>query len=298
MKNYLSMLLVDRPALVSAMFLAAIVVVAFVIAPIIAETAQLQNLRLRMQPPFQWENGWAALLGTDALGRSLLKRMIAASNITLTIAVTSAFLTAFIGTAIGIAGGYRGGFADSIAMRFADVILSFPMLLLALLFLYLLEPAITNIILLLVIGRLPLYMRVARAETLSNRNMLYIDAARGLGASGFSICLNEIAPVVLPTIATLVALDIGFLMLLESALSFLGLGVQSPNVSWGGLVAEGRRWISSSWWLTVFPGLAIFLTALSSNVLSNWLRMATDPAQRWRLEGQGKGRELAERGQG
>jgi len=284
MRAYVTMLRADRAALCAAAFLAFILIVAFVVAPLTSETAQLQNLRLRMQPPWSFDNGWAGLLGTDALGRSVLKRMIAASQITLTIALSSALLAAVLGSAIGIGAGYRGGFADSIAMRIADVILSFPMLLLALLFLYLLEPAVTNIIILLVVGRLPLYMRVARAETLSVRQMLYIDAARGLGASGFNICLKEIAPVVMPTIVTLVALDIGFIMLLESALSFLGLGVQPPNTSWGGLVAEGRRWISSSWWLTVFPGLAIFLTALSSNILSNWLRMATDPAQRWRLE--------------
>ncbi|HEY4200438.1 MAG TPA: ABC transporter permease [Devosiaceae bacterium] len=283
MKAYWRMLRRDKVALASAGFLLFVIVVALIVAPIVADGSLRQNLRLRLHAPLS-DFSLAGLFGTDLLGRSMLMRMIAASQISVGIALSSAVLAALIGTAIGIFAGYRGGFIDAVAMRLADVVLSFPMLLLAILFLYLLAPQASNVVILLVIGRLPLYVRVTRAETREIRSRLFVDAARTLGASGWSICVKEIAPVVLPTVFTLVALDIGFLMLLESALSFLGLGVQPPNISWGGMVAEGRRWIDSAWWLTVFPGAAIFLTALSANLFSNWLRMAMDPVQRWRLE--------------
>ena len=284
----------DKVALASACFLFFVIVLGLVIAPLFFDGPVRQNLRLRLQPPLA-DMSLNMIFGSDLLGRSMLERMIAASQISVGIALTSALLAASIGTFIGILAGYRGGTADAVAMRLADVILSFPNLLLAVLFLYLLEPRAANVVLLLVIGRLPLYVRVTRAETREVRSRLFVDAARTLGASDWSICFKEIAPVVLPTVFTLVALDIGFLMLLESALSFLGLGVQPPNISWGGMVAEGRRWIDSAWWLTVFPGLGIFLTALSANLFSNWLRMAMDPVQRWRLEAtpETKGEEAA-----
>lgn len=283
MSAYWAMLRRDKVALVAACFLLLVIVVALVVAPLMPHDALRQNLRLRLSPPLA-DFSFNGLFGTDLLGRSMMQRMIAASQISVGIALSAATLAALIGTTIGIVAGYRGGIIDAVAMRLADVVLSFPMLLLAILFLYLLEPQASNVVILLVVGRLPLYVRVTRIEAREIRSRLFVDAARTLGASGWSICVKEIAPVVLPTVFTLVALDVGFLMLLESALSFLGLGVQPPNISWGGMVAEGRRWIDNAWWLTVFPGAAIFLTALSANLFSNWLRVAMDPVQRWRLE--------------
>jgi len=163
-------------------------------------------------------------------------------------------------------------------MRLSDAIQSFPSLFLAVLFLYIVEPRIENIVILLVVGRLPMFIRVARAETVTVVNSLFVDAARCLGASGWWLCLYEIAPAILPTMLTLAALEIGVLMLVESALSFLGVGIQAPGVSWGIMVSEGRDWIQSAWWLTVFPGLCIATVSISCNVLSNWLRLATNPS--------------------
>jgi peptide/nickel transport system permease protein len=284
LRSYLAMLRRDRLAQAAAIFLVIVLVTGLVLAPLLRELGEVQDLRAKLRPPLQFADGLSGLLGTDLLGRSILFRMISGAQLSVSIALAAAAVSAILGTAIGIWAGYAGGFVEAIAMRLADVVLSFPTLLLALLFLYLLDAQTSTIITLLVVGRMPLYVRVARAETLEARKRLFVDAARSLGASGWTICTKEIAPVILPTILTLAALDIGVLMLLESGLSFLGLGVQPPAVSWGGMVAEGRRWINSAWWLTAFPGLAIFLTALSATIFSNWLRIAMDPAQRWRLE--------------
>jgi peptide/nickel transport system permease protein len=296
LRAYLAMLRRDRFAVIAVTILILVLVTGLVIAPLMGDAAVLQDLRARMRPPFQLQFGLHSLLGTDLLGRSVLYRLAAGAQLSVSIALTAAAAAATIGTAIGIWAGYAGGIVEGVAMRIADVILSFPTLLLALLFLYLLDSQTGNIILLLIIGRVPLYIRVARAETLETRGRLFVDAARSLGATSWTICTREIAPVVLPTILTLAALDVGVLMLLESGLSFLGLGVQPPAVSWGGMVAEGRRWINSAWWLTLFPGLAIFLTALSATIFSNWLRVAMDPAHRWRLEGTRPGAASARSG--
>jgi peptide/nickel transport system permease protein len=282
--DYGAMLWRDKPALVAVGFLVLMIVFVVAGSALLGPNAGRQNLSARMLPPFDLSRGFSYALGSDPLGRSLLERLILAGQTSLTLSTSAAVLAALLGGATGLAAGYAGGWLDTVAMRLADVILSFPSLLLAILFLYLLEPSAANIVLLLVIGRLPLYLRVTRAEALEVRKRLFVDAARLLGASPLRLCVQEIAPIIVPTVLTLIALDIGLLMLLESALSFLGLGLQSPAISWGTMVSDGRRWLNTAWWLSFFPGLLIFLTALTSNMLSNWLRLAMDPVQRWRLE--------------
>ncbi len=284
MLKYWHMLKRDRLALVAASFLLLVVVTAAIGGTLVGARGSAPSLLTKLIAPFDFAASPLRWLGTDALGRNLVERLLVATQTSLSIAIPAAVISAIIGTAAGIFAGYKGGLFDGAAMRLADMILSFPTLLLAVLFLYMFEPSLTNIVVLLVIGRLPLYMRVSRASTLEVRQRLFVDAARSLGASDFRICRQEIAPVIAPAIFTLVALDVGLLMLLESALSFLGVGIQAPQVSLGVMVSEGRRYISTAWWLTLFPGLLIFLIALSSNLLSNWLRIAMDPAQRWRLE--------------
>lgn len=284
MSGYWRMLKRDPVALVAVLFLSTVGLVSFGGYAVLGDRAGLQDLLARNRPPFSLAHGWTYALGSDLLGRSLLYRLIEAGATSLSLAGSAALLAALAGSTLGIAAGYRGGWFDALAMRFADVILSFPLLLIAILFLYILEPRPANIVVLLVIGRLPLYLRVTRAETLEVKKRLFIDAARCLGAGGWRLCRYEIAPIVAPTVLTLLALDVGLLMLLESALSFLGIGLQPPAVSWGGMVSDGRRFIASAWWLSFFPGLMIFLVALACNLFSNWLRLATDPVQRWRLE--------------
>src|SRR5690606_17202923 len=146
------------------------------------------------------------------------------------------------------------------------------------------EPRAANLVLVLAFTRLPVYVRVARAEVLEIRERLFVEGARSVGASNLRILLLHIAPLIVPTIFTVASLDFASVMLSESALSFLGIGIQPPDVTWGLMVASGRNYLSSAWWLAFWPGLAIMLTALSANLLSNWLRIVMDPKLRWRLE--------------
>lgn len=274
----------DRVALVSAICLVVIIAACALAALFLAQEAAAMKFGGSRLAPFDFSRPVRDWLGTDQLGRSVLYMLLVAGATSLTIAICAAAIAATVGTVIGIAAGYLGGITDTLAMRFADVILSFPSLLLAILFVYLFEPSVGNIILLLVISRVPLYLRIARAETLEISRRLFVDASRMLGASHWRICRRDILPQVLPNVLTLVALDIGLLMLIESALSFLGIGIQPPGASWGLMVASGREVMGTAWWLTFFPGLAISLTAVTSSFLSNWVRTVADPAQRWRLE--------------
>ena len=169
-------------------------------------------------------------------------------------------------------------------MRLADVIMSFPSLLLAVIVLYMLSPSVGNVILVLAITRIPIYLRTTRAEVLEIRERMFVQAAQVMGASSLRIVFRHILPMVIPTLVTIATLDFAFVMLAESALSFLGIGIQPPEITWGLMVAQGKQYLANAWWLAFWPGLAIILTTLSLNLLSNWLRIALDPAQRWRLE--------------
>jgi peptide/nickel transport system permease protein len=150
--------------------------------------------------------------------------------------------------------------------------------------LYIVGPSVTNVIAILAVGGLPHYIRVVRSEVLELRQRNYVNAARAIGAGVPRILMRHIVPLVLPTIITLGALDFSGVVLAESGLSFLGLGVQSPDFTWGAMVSTGRNYLQTAWWLAFFPGLAIIITTLSMNILAHWARTAADPQQRWRLQ--------------
>lgn len=250
------------------------------------DLATRQALQMRNLAPGSIEAGWHYVLGSDSLGRSVLARILVGGLRTLGVSITTVLIASVIGTAIGIFAGYRGGLADNLVMRVADVSLAFPGILLAVVLLYIFPPALSTVVIVLVVNRLPLYIRVSRAETLEVRERLFVSAARVLGASGWRIATRHVLPVIAPTILTVATLDIAVVMLVESSLSFLGMGVQPPAISWGLLVADGRRYLRAAWWLTFFPGLAIVLTGLAINLVSNWLRVALDPVQAARLHKQ------------
>jgi peptide/nickel transport system permease protein len=188
-----------------------------------------------------------------------------------------------IGSLWGVWAGYHRGWRESASMRVADVIMSFPSLLLAVVVLYVFSPSIANIVLILAITRIPIYLRTARAESAELQSRTFVDAARTFGARPNTIIRRHVIPVVIPSILTLATLEFCYVMLAESSLSFLGIGIQPPDVSWGLLVAQGRQYLQTAWWLSIFPGVAIVVTAISANMLAAWLRIATDPSQRWRL---------------
>jgi len=280
----LAMLYRDKFALVAAFVLLVIILCALVGPELVGEIASKQNLRGRNAPPFSLGQGWSFILGADALGRPILPRIIFAARNTMLIASASVAFAMFVGSSLGLIAGYTSKIVSQIIMRLADVIMSFPSLLLAVIVLYMLESSIFNLVLVLAITRIPIYLRTTRAEVLEIRERMFVQAARVMGASDRRIVLRHILPVVLPTLVTIATLDFAYIMLAESALSFLGIGIQPPEVTWGLMVAQGRPYLANAWWLALFPGLAIVITTMSLTLLSGWMRTALDPVQRWRLE--------------
>jgi peptide/nickel transport system permease protein len=274
----------DRLALCSAVWLVFLLVCMAVGPEWLGKAANDMNLRARNVPPGSMEHGWLWILGSDALGRSMLARLVVASRNTLTIAFTAVIVAMIIGGVLGLIAGYVGRGVGNLIMRISDVIQSFPSLLLAVVVLYMLEPRVANLIIVLAVTRIPSYLRVARAEVLEIRERVFVDAARALGGSRTHILWRHVLPIVAPTLLTILTVDFAIVMLSESGLSFLGIGIQPPEITWGLMVAQGRNYLSQAWWLSFFPGLAIMATTLSANLLSNWLRLVTDPVQRWRLE--------------
>jgi peptide/nickel transport system permease protein len=278
------MLWADKLAFTAAAVLLIVILCALFAPMMLEDVASKQNLRARNSPPFDLAKGWMNFLGADQLGRPLLPRIAVAAQNTLLIAAGAVFCSAVIGAALGLVAGYtRGGLSQAI-MRLADVIMSFPSLLLAVIVLYMLEPSVANLVLVLAITRVPVYLRTTRAEVLELRERMFVQAAQVMGASRRRIIFRHILPMVLPTLLTIATLDFAYVMLAESSLSFLGIGIQPPEVTWGLMVSQGRPYLIKAWWLSFWPGLAIVVTTLSLNILSNWLRIALDPAQRWRLE--------------
>lgn len=286
--RWLIMLWADKLAFFAALFLL-IVLLCALFGPFLLEgVATKQNLRGRNAPPFDLTRGWLYVLGADALGRPLLARVIVAAQNTILVAAAAVLASSVVGTALGLVAGYSRSSAAQWIMRLGDVIMSFPSLLLAVIVLYMLEPSVTNIVLVLAITRIPIYLRTARAEVLEVRERMFVQAAKVMEASNRRIVFQHILPVVFPTLVTIATLDFAFVMLAESSLSFLGIGIQAPEITWGLMVAQGRPYLTNAWWLSFWPGLAIILTTLSLNLLSNWLRIALDPTQRWRLEIRGR----------
>lgn len=280
----LRMLWRNKVATAAAIFVVLVVITAIFGSSMLEDIATKQNLRGRNLPPFDFSKDWLYWLGGDALGRPLLARIIVASGNTILVASGAVFFSLTIGTLLGLIAGYTSKNLSQAIMRLADVIMSFPSLLLAVIVLYMLEPSVTNLVIVLAITRIPIYLRTTRAEVLEIRKRMFVQAAQVMGASTLRIVFRHILPVVFPTIVTIATLDFAFVMLAESSLSFLGIGIQPPEITWGLMVAQGRSYLTTAWWLSFWPGLAIILTTLSLNLLSNWMRIAFDPVQRWRLE--------------
>ncbi|UXN71002.1 ABC transporter permease [Devosia neptuniae] len=280
----LAMLWRDKLAFVSAIVLIIIVLFALLGPALLSDLATSQNLRGRNSPPFDLARGWAFVLGGDSLGRPMLARLIVAARSTMLVAAGTVLAAMVVGAVLGLLAGYLGKHVSQAIMRLADVIMSFPSLLIAVIVLYVLGPSIPNMILVLAITRIPIYLRTTRAEVLEVRQRMFVQAAVVMGASNGRIILRHILPVVAPTLVTIATLDFAFVMLAESSLSFLGIGIQPPDITWGLMVAQGRPYLTTAWWLAFWPGLLIVITTLSLNLLSNWMRVALDPSQRWRLE--------------
>ena len=281
--KWFRLLVNDRVAAAAAVVLGLVFLTAIFGPMLVGNLATHIDLDNSNQAPFTLAHGWANVLGTDPLGRSMLARLIVACRTTLSVAVPAVVISAVVGSVIGMWAGYYRGWRETVAMRVADVIMSFPSLLLAVVVLYVFSPSAANIVLVLAITRIPVYLRTARAESAELQSRLFVDAARTFGASARSIIWRHVLPIVLPTLLTVATLDFCYVMLAESSLSFLGIGIQPPDVSWGLMVSQGRTYLHTAWWLSFFPGVAIVITTVSATILAAWARIATDPGQRWRL---------------
>jgi peptide/nickel transport system permease protein len=273
-------LIVRMPLPLASAILLVLLTLVAVLGPLLAaDAAERQYLDLRFAAPFDLSNGWLYVFGADALGRSVLAQLAVGARATFLVAGCAVALAAVVGFALGLVCGYRGGWLDGAIMRIADVLHTLPSLLLALAVLFVLSPSMTNLILVLAITRLPVYMRVARAQALEIRERVFVEAARAIGATPSRIMFRDVRPLITPTILTVSMLELAQVMLAAAGLSFLGVGLQRPDIDWGTMVAEGRGVLADAWWVTVFPGLAVVVTALAANLLSNWMRAAGDPLQ-------------------
>lgn len=241
------------------------------------------SLGNRLAPPV-WQEGGSAdhIFGTDKVGRDILSRILYGSRISVVIAMIAIVVSGIIGTALGITAGYWGGWVDALIMRLVDISLSIPIILLGLVLVAALGPRTSTVIGVIVVLLWSRYARLARGETLAVRVQDFISRAQVAGSSHVRIMFKHILPNVFNSLVVLATLQVGFVIILESTLSFLGAGVPRPNPAWGLMVADGRELVASEkgWWVSLIPGLAIMLVVLSMNLLGDWLRDRLDPKQR------------------
>jgi peptide/nickel transport system permease protein len=235
----------------------------------------------RLLPPAFMEGGNSNyLLGTDRLGRDVLSRVIHGARISLSISMLVILITAFVGTVLGIISGYLGGRIDGFIMRVTDMALSFPGILLALLLAVAIGPSYWTVVLALSILGWAGYTRMVRGEALKLRESDFVAQARISGASSLRIMLKHIFPNVVNSLIVMMTLAVGMIILMESTLSYLGVGVTAPTASWGSMVADGRSYLDTAWWISAFPGIAIGLVVMSGNFLGDWIRDRLDPRLR------------------
>jgi len=259
-----------------------VLVIPAIFAELIAPYDPVESsLRNRLLPPF-WMDGGSTdhILGTDKVGRDILTRLIYGSRVSVVIASVSILVGGFIGVSLGIIGGYFGGWVDSLIMRAVDISLSIPIILLGLVLVASLGPSKSTVIIVVVILLWSRYARLARGETLAVRTQDYIARARVSGASHTRIMIHHVFPNIFNSVMVLATLQVGFVIILEATLSFLGAGIPRPTPAWGLMVADGRSLVVTAWWLAFFPGIAIMLVVLSMNLLGDWLRDKFDPKQR------------------
>ena len=252
---------------------------AAVLAPQIAPwDPARQMLMKRLRPPMWEARGLREHpLGTDHLGRDILSRILYGGRISLGVGLSAVTLSCLIGVTLGLLAGFHGGRTDALIMRVVDVFLAIPYILLAMGVVFALGPSLLNVILVMAATRWVQFARIVRADVLSIREREFVSGARARGSRSFRLLVRHVLPNALTPIIVVATLELAFMIIYESALSFLGLGVQPPTPTWGWMLSDGRNYVATAWWLATFPGLAIMLTVLAVNLLGDWLRDTLDP---------------------
>ena len=237
-----------------------------------------QMLVKRLRPPAWQARGLREHpLGTDHLGRDILSRILYGGRISLGVGLSAVTLSGLIGVTLGLLAGFHGGRTDAFIMRVVDVFLAIPYILLAMGVVFALGPSLLNVILVMAVTRWVQFARIVRADVLSIREREFVSGARARGNRSVRLLLKHVLPNALTPIIVVATLELAFMIIYESALSFLGLGVQPPTPTWGWMLSDGRNYVATAWWLATFPGLAIMLTVLAVNLLGDWLRDTLDP---------------------
>lgn len=275
----------DTGGLVGLLFLVVIVSLTILGIWLVPENSTQQDLRARLQPPTLVSSDpeqTPHIFGTDQLGRDMLVRLLQGARVSLLVGLLSVLASGTIGVALGLLAGYYRGWVDSLIMWLINVQMSFPSLLTALMVLYVIGSGLLNVVLVLSISLWVGYARLVRGIMLQLSERPFVEASRALGSSDRRILIYHLLPNLGSPIFILATLEFGTAVLAEAGLSFLGLGIQAPDTSWGLMVAQGREYMTTAWWLTVIPGLCILLTVLSINLLVTFVRNVTDPAVRGR----------------
>jgi peptide/nickel transport system permease protein len=282
-RQTLSLLLRNRLATAGLLVLL-VVLVAALFGPWLAPFGvNEQNLTERLSPPNTTH--W---FGTDELGRDVFSRVVYGARVSLQVGVVSVGLSLVLGTAVGLVAGYKGGWLDAVLMRLMDIVFSFPVILLAIAIVAVLQPSLFNVMLAIAVVFTPILARVVRGSVLSVREEVHIRAVRSLGASDLRIVWRHVLPNVAAPIIVQTSLSLAFAILTEAALSYLGVGIQPPRAAWGADLQSSQAFLAAGgWWMAVFPGLAILFTVMAFNLLGDGLRDVLDPKQRSVIESRG-----------
>jgi peptide/nickel transport system permease protein len=259
----------------------ALLAVLAVVAPWVVQDPERQSLRARLKPPtLEGADGRPHLLGTDHLGRDVLARVVFGSHVSLVVGISAVLVGGLLGSTMGLIAGYRGGRVDEIIMTVADAQLAFPFILLAIGIIAVLGPSFPTLVIVIGLSGWVSYARILRAQVLVLRGREFVEAIRGLGGSMMRVVLRHILPNVLASLVVVATLELARSIVLEATLSFLGLGIQPPTPSWGGMIQEGRDYLDSAWWISTCPGVVLMITSIVISRTGDWLRDVLDPTLR------------------
>jgi peptide/nickel transport system permease protein len=283
LKRWIKLLLQSKTGTIGFLVVVVITLMA-ILAPLIAPHDPAQtNASLRLLPPMWVDKGTSDFpLGTDNLGRDILSRIIYGSQISLIVGICSVIISGFIGVVLGLMAGYYGRWIDIVIMRFVDSLLAIPTILFMLVILAIIGPGLGTLIFVIGITHWVTYARMVRSEVLSVKERDFVRAAKAVGAKDLRIIFTHILPNVTSSFIVISTMSVATNIILESSLSFLGLGIQPPDVSWGGMLSDGRQYLATSWWVATFPGIAITISVLAIIFLGDWLRDVLDPRMKSR----------------